>query len=841
MGSMLANLYETFVIRKPIMSLLLVSLVTVCAGLYVDRFELDASADSLTLEDDEDVAYLRTVANKFPSDGEFYVVSFAHKSGDLFSAASLQTLSALTRDLEKMDRVKQVNSILNVPLLNSPEITLTSITEHLQYLTDENINIPDAKKELMDNPLYRDMLISLDGKVSAVQVVMKKNAEHQALLDEREILRKKKFSNTASVEEATRLLELDSAIKAMNAKKLELDRLDVIEIRKILDKYRGEADIFLGGLPMIVVDMIEYVKSDLVVFGGGVFLFLVLTLLTIFRSFQWVAMPLFCCFLTCFLVTGFLGYVEWPVTVISSNFVSLLLIITMSMIIHLIVRYREYSALDPEMPQADLVLKTVKAMSLPCLYTALTTIVAFGSLLVSGIRPVIDFGLMMTIGIALAFLMAFLLFPAILVLLPKRVVDPKTLQETPISVRFAQFTEKFGNALVVACVGFAALCIYGMSQLTVENRFIDYFKESTEIYQGMVAIDTNLGGTTPLDIVWTVNSEAAVEEEAEEEDEDCFLDDECLDDVYGDNTLFTGEKIARFNEIHNYLETIPQIGKVLSIATTMQVAERIKGEPLDSLELAFLNSMFPEDLKGLLLDPYVSEESGEVRFTMRVIDSDITLKRQELLDQLHHDLTTKFEIDPDSIRFTSMVVIYNNMLQSLFDSQIKTMGVVFVGIMFMFIVLFRSLFIATVAIIPNLFAAGVVLGGMGLAGIPLDMMTIPIAAISVGIAVDNTIHYIYRFRMEFPKDRNYMAAVYRSHGSIGKAMYYTSITIILGFSILSLSNFNPTIYFGLFTALAMFIALLGALTLLPQLIMLFKPFGPEGGVEPAEGEGITAS
>lgn len=846
MGSSLASLYETLVIRKPFVSLMVVALIAAAAIFYLDQFELDASADSLTLEDDADVAYLRTVANRFPSSSDFYVISYAHKSGDLFSKASLNTIAAIKSDLEKMERVDSVNTILNVPLLNHPDISLTSITENLQYLSDEDIDVEAAKQELLENPLYRDMLISLDGKVAAIQVVMKSNAAHQAALDEREILRTKKFSNTINAQESARLNELDTQIKGFNAQNLEEDRLDVIEIRRILDLYREEADLFLGGLPMIVVDMIEYVKSDLVVFGGGVFLFLVLTLLVIFRTFQWVVMPLFCCFLTCLLATGFLGFVQWPVTVISSNFVSLLLIITMSMIIHLIVRYREYSALDPDIKQADLVLKTVKAMALPCLYTALTTIVAFGSLLVSGIRPVIDFGMMMVIGISIAFVMAFILFPAILVLLPKRQVDPSHLEETPISVRFAQFTERFGNGLVVSCFAFAALCAYGISQLTVENRFIDYFKESTEIYQGMVAIDRNLGGTTPLDIIWQANPAAtAVEEEASaddefEEEDDCFLDDECLDDVYGDSTLFTAEKIARFNDIHDYLETIPQIGKVMSISTTMQVAERIKGSPLDTLELAFLNSMFPEELKGLLVDPYVSEDNGEVRFTMRVIDSDLTLKRQELLDKLHQDLVTKFEIDPENMRFTSMVVIYNNMLQSLFDSQIKTIGVVFVGIMLMFIVLFRSLFIAVVAIIPNLFAAGVVLGGMGLAGIPLDMMTITIAAISVGIAVDNTIHYIYRFRIEFPKDRNYMAAVYRSHGSIGKAMYYTSITIILGFSILSLSNFNPTIYFGLFTALAMFIALLGALTLLPQLIMLLKPFGPAGDAEQA-GTAVTSS
>jgi len=196
-----------------------------------------------------------------------------------------------------------------------------------------------------------------------------------------------------------------------------------------------------------------------------------------------------------------------------------------------------------------------------------------------------------------------------------------------------------------------------------------------------------------------------------------------------------------------------------------------------------------------------------------------------LLEQIHDHLTNEMGFAEEEVHLTGLLVMYNNMLQSLFKSQILTLGTVFVAILIMFLFLFRSLKFALVALAPNLLAAGAVLGSMGLIGIPLDIMTITIAAITVGIGVDHAIHYVHRFRKEFPVDRDYIATMYRCHGSIGKAMYYTSVIIIFGFSILALSNFNPSIYFGLLTAGAMLASLLGSMLLLPRLIILVKPMG----------------
>lgn len=838
------NIYQYLIFKSPGITLITLLLLIASIVRFIPDFELDASADSLTLENDQDVAYYREARQHFPSSDDFLVIAW-HPAAPMFSDTSLTQLADLKKQLLTIPRVTAVRSILDVPLLNNPDITLTEVGNHLTTIEDKGIPLsPEeqrkARKALTENALYKDLLISQDGKTSAIQIILKTDPAYSNAIQKREGFRKIRNERALNETETQALKDLNTQIKQLNQLNISENRAAIDDIRQTMEPFKTNNTLFLGGIPMIVVDMLQYISNDLKIFGAGVVAFLALTLAVIFRRFAWVVTPLFCCVLTCLIMLGYLGWQKFPVTVISSNFISLLLIITMSMIIHLIVRYRELARLTPNAPQKELAEQTIAKMFKPCLYTVLTTIVAFGSLFVSGIRPVIDFGTMMTIGLCTAFAVAFLVFPSLLCLIPKSWLTEKNLSsaqdqtkqtnESQLSVSgaFANFTERTGNFLILFAIALAGLCAWGISQLSVENRFIDYFKSDTEIYQGMSLIDNNLGGTTPLDIIIKTDAskQASVETEASE-DEDCFLDDSCFDDVYADSTLFTLERVDQIKQLHEYLDSLPETGKVMSLQTTLELVEGIKGSPLDALELAFVDTMFPDSLRGLLLTPFVNEESGQLRLTLRVKESGSDLKRQAMLDKIRHFMINEMNFNPNDVKFTSMVVLYNNMLQSLFRSQIATIGVVFISILFMFLLLFRSIELALIGIMPNLLAAAVVLGLMGILGIPLDMMTITIAAITVGIAVDDTIHYLYRFKSEFKQDRRYMPTMKRSHRTIGSAMYYTSITITFGFSILALSNFKPTIYFGLLTSLAMLIALIAALTLLPQLIILFKPFGSE--------------
>jgi len=860
LANRLATIYQQIILRYP--SLIMLFLVLVCSltAWKLSDFRLDASADSLVLESDDSLKFYRTMRDRFESSDDFLVITFTPAS-PLFTEESIALLRQLRDELEALELVTSTNSILSVPLLSSPELRLDNIAEQIKTLDEDQVELGVARDALLTNPLYRSLLISEDAQTTAIQVNLKTDPRFQSLLKERERLREQARSDTVSEQTLQELERVSAEFDVVAATVSAQQNANVAAIRDILSPYRSLAEVHLGGVPMIVSDMIAFVASDLETFGLGVLIFIILTLTIIFRQWQWVLQPLLCCLTTVWIMIGLLGWLQWPVTVISSNFVSLLLIITLSLTVHITVRYREYQQLTHGASRKQLVIDTTSAMFKPCLFMTLTTIVAFGSLLFSGIRPVIDFGKMMTIGIGVAFFVTFLLLPVTIQLLPVSNPPPASNTYSPFTAFLARITEKHGVKIMFGGLLLALFFFVGISRLTVDNRFIDYFKESTEIYQGMVVIDNKIGGTTPLDIIINdIRSEQFASD-------DPFLDDPFLNDDFSDddisggddsdsgssadayandpflndcfdeedcdetettedirNTWYTYQKMDQLEQVHDYLDSLPESGKVLSVATTLKLVQQInQGDKLDALELAFLPKVFPEDLADLLIHPYISEEYAQARFNLRLVESSANLQRQQLLDQIRSHLTEELGFQDDQIQFTGMTVLYNNMLQSLFDSQIKTLGIVFVAIMCMFLLLFRSLALTLIGMAPNVLAAAAVLGLMGWLKIPLDMMTITVAAITVGIAVDNTIHYIYRFRMEFAKDGDYYATMHRCHNSIGRAMFYTSVTIIIGFSILVLSNFIPTIYFGLFTGMAMLVALIGSLTLLPQLIIWFKP------------------
>ncbi len=830
MRSRLLNLYSRTVLNHPALTLLLVLALAVVAGLRLDQFSLDASPDSLVMEGDEDFLYYQESQQRFSASDDFLVVTFTPEQ-ELFSTDSIDRLRALRDELAAVEGIAETNSILSVPLLHSPDISLTSVARHAMTLDDDDVPLDEARESLLSNPLYPNLLVNEQATTTGIQLNFATNEQFREVSNRRNELREIRRNEgldsgqRAELESVNR--EYDALYAELNAQR---DRI-IEEVRSILGEHREGVELHLGGVPMIVADMISFVESDLVTFGLGVLAFILITLTVIFRQPRWVLLPLVCCGLTVWFTLGYLGWTRWPVTVISSNFVSLLLIITLSLTVHLIVRFREYQQLYADSDTRFWVTETVRTMAQPCFYMVLTTIVAFGSLFFSEIQPVIDFGLMMSVGISIAFAVVFLVLPATLMLLPRAPHPGPRLEKTPITAYFARATDRHGNVVLGSALVLLAVCIGGVTQLSVENRFIDYFKSDTEIHQGMMVIDNELGGTTPLDVIVRQDrgeGETQADDDPFASDCDPFVDDDCGEQQERHpDTFFQSQEIDILEAIHNYLDERPETGKVISLVTTVRLAEQINQGELNPLQLGLMNAAFPDDLRDILLDPYVNDDSGHARFSIRLIESMPDLERQALFDDIRNHIVNEVGLEEDQVRLTGMAVLYNNMLQSLFDSQIKTLSVVFLAIMAMFLVLFRSLYLALIGIFPNLLAAGTVLGIMGWLGIPLDMMTITVAAISVGIAVDNTIHYMYRFRTEFRQDGNYRDAMYRSHRTIGRAMFYTSLTIIIGFSILSLSNFIPTIYFGIFTGLAMAIALLGALTLLPRLIVWLRPLGPE--------------
>lgn len=824
MSNFVSFLYDRTILKFPLLTVLLLAAVFAFFSMSLPDFKLDASSDSLLLENDEDLRKFRKVAERYGA-REFLFVTVT-PNGDLFDRATIDLVGDIRDELDALESVESVISMLDVPLVKNVDGSLAEISKNFRLLEYDDVDLERAREELTTSPIYRDLIVDSKGSLTAIQIFLKGNENYLDAQGRRNELITKRDSGGLSTPEQTELERILAGYADMKNAADAANHNAIADVRRVMAKYTDRATLHLGGVPMIVDDMVTFIGKDLMIFGSGVAIFLVIMLSIIFREPRWVLLPLASCAYAGLLMVGFLGLVGWNVTVISSNFISLMLIITMSMNIHLIVRYRELMRdLPADTHQYELVRETIRHMVRPCLYTALTTIIAFTSLVVSEIKPVIDFGWMMTIGLSVVFVTSFTLFPALLLLLGKAPLKRPEGDHYAFTEGLGRFTEKHGTIVLVASLGIAALALFGVQKLEVENSFINYFHEDTEIYQGLKQIDESLGGTTPLDIVLKFGKGEA--EDVDEEESD-FGD---LDELFGeiessdDDVWFTPAKVDRIKAVHDYLDGLAAVGKVLSLATVVRVAEDLnRGQEFDAFQLNVIYKRMPYVLRAAMIDPYVSIHEDEARVSIRIYDSMPDLRRKALLEKIDRELHETLALDRDEYEITGLLVLYNNMLQSLFKSQIQTLGVVMLGIMLMLWILFRSFKLALIGVIPNLLAATSILGLMGWLGIPLDMMTITIAAITIGIAVDDCIHYLYRFREEYPTSNDYTATMHYCHANIAKAAFYTTITITVGFSILVLSNFIPTILFGVLTAIAMVIALLAALTLMAKLIVMWRPF-----------------
>ena len=819
----LISKYSIFVIKNPLLILSAVLLVILIASQGITNFKLDASSDALVLEGDESLKTYRENEKEF-GDSSFLIVTFKPEF-ELFSYQSLNQLSQIEESLSKLDGVDSVLSLLDAPIFFQPKVGLTEVADNLKDLSTEGIDLSKAKQEIINNPIYRDLIISKDGSTTAMQIVLRGNDEYDLLITDRyrilDILKSKEpITNETKTLLQDDLESINKRISELNDNESNFNSSLVSEIRSILDVHRNNATLYLGGPAMITSDMMEYIRSDLVVFGVAVASVFAIMLFLFFGNIWFVILPISNAFLTTFVTAGFLGYMDWKISVVSSNFIALLLILTISLTVHVLVKINELQkgSIDNKKSLID----AVEQMFLPCFFAALTTAVAFLSLLLGELKPVIEFGKMMAFGISIAFIFTFSFLPSSLSLI-KNNKSKDYLSLHKITNWILAISKKYSTYIYLSFTIVFCVLIFGTTKLVVENRFIDYFDEETEIYQGMLEIDKNLGGTATLDIIIKEPSFIASDDLIEDE----FFDDSLFDDESSSASGYWWNvySLAELEEIHDYLDSLPEIGKVLSVASGIKLARLINdGEDLNDLELALLRSVLPEDIRETLLYSYINKDDSVVRISTRVNESAENLNRDELLQKINNDLITKFNLSEDRFEITGLAVLYNNMLQSLFQSQIGSLLVVFSVIAFMLLLIFKSFKVMIIGLIPNIFVASSVVGILGLLKIPLDIMTITVAAISVGMAVDNTIHYIYRYKKEMKITNSIEMALQNAHTTTGRAIFYTAATIATGFSILSLSNFFPTQLFGIFTALAMLIAFISSLSLLPNLLVKFKVF-----------------
>ena len=795
---MFSQFYRKNIIYRPKLTILVLFLLLVSFGYYSKDFKLDASSDTLLLENDPDLKYLKEVNNRYGSK-EFLILTYTPEEA-MISEKSLNNLLSLKYKIQSLDWVYSVITLLDVPLLNNSDVPLAERLQNFTTLKSENVDIERGFEEILSSPVFKNFVISEDGKTTGIIVNIKEDVNLKNLDDK-------------SKEEIEKYKDLR---KKKNHK-------NIVEIRELIKSYKNIGKIYLGGIPMIADDMMSFIKNDIIVFGIGVLLFIIVTLWFIFKKLIWIIVPLSSCFFSVLIMTGLLGLIGWKVTVISSNFIALMLILTMAMNIHMSTRFLQLKKNNPNLKNSEIIFMTTSKMFWPIIYTALTTICAFLSLIFSEIKPVIDFGWMMSLGLIISFVITFTLLPTLINLLSTEKINIEVESKSKITEFLGEISINSRPTIFLITLVVIISSIVGISRLEVENSFINYFNKNTEIYKGMKLIDEKLGGTTPLDII--------IKFPTFEKDKLTVADDEFED--WGDEEnhdnrkyWFTKDKIEKIEKVHSYLESNPFVGKVLSFSSILKVAKQLNNnKPLDTLEIGVFYSKIPDTIKKEVIDPYISIEDNEARISLRIKDSEKNLRRNDLIKKIEYDLENQIGLESNEYKLTGVLILFNNLLQSLFKSQILTLGFVMSGIFAMFLILFRNIKLSLIGVVPNFIAAFFILGIIGLLEIPLDMMTITIAAITIGIAVDNSIHYIYRFKEEFFQNNSYEKTIKLCHSTVGIAILNTSITIVFGFSILVLSNFIPTIYFGVFTGLAMLLAMISVLTLLPSLILLTKPFG----------------
>jgi len=811
-----------FILKKPAHIMVFILAIFLSAAIGLKNFKLDASSDALVIEGDEAFKVYRETGEIF-GNSDFLIITFTPNT-DLFSPQSLATIKNLDTQLEKLSGVQSVLTILDAPIFFQPKVPLADLMDNLKTLETEDIDFAAAKEEIISNPVYSELIISLSGDTTAMQVTLEENLLYRELINKRyELL---DFTNL-SLNQKNELNNINKQISQLNDDEAKQRAHLIAQIRLLLEQYSNEGTLFLGGASMIATDMMSFIKSDLLIFGIGVAIVFCLMLYLFFQNIWFVLLPLTNAFITTAFTASVLGLMDWKISVISSNFIALLLILTISLTVHVLVRFTEVSRSSESTD--DAIYKTLNQMVRPCLFAALTTAIAFLSLIMGDIKPVIEFGKMMSVGMIFAFIFTFTFLPSAMKLAIKSSSTHSLELINKIPSRLAMIALKQGKQIAIFFLLLAISLIYGISKLEVENRFIDYFSPETEIYQGMLLLDEELGGTATLDILIDQPSDE-IFDELDFDGDDLFEDDLFMDDSSeASGYWWNATSLAKLEEIHDYLDEIPEMGKVLSVASGIKLARMINDDnDLNDLELALLRSVLPEDIKETLLYSYINQDDSTVRISARVLESAQTLNRKELLEKINFDLVNKFDLDEEQFQVTGLAVLYNNMLQSLFSSQIKSLGLVFAVIGLMILLLFRSVKITLIALAPNLITAGSVLGLLGVLSIPLDIMTITVAAISVGMAVDNTIHYLYRYKTEVKnKDLTNDQRILNSHDSVGRAVFYTAATIAAGFSIFALSSFTPTVLFGLFTAFALMISFFASLTLLPFLLNLFNAFSSQ--------------
>lgn len=732
---------------------------------YAFRISIDASSESLVYDDNQNYKTYENIVQNYQG-SDFLLLAYTPKSGDVFSKDSITFIENLSQTISKLDAVQSTLSIANAPLLKS--IKDSSLQDNIKAnanILSPQIDINLAKEEILNNPFFKENIISEDSKTAGIVVFLKSGFDYSHTID---------------------------------------------EIKKIKNSYKDE--MYIGGVPLIVDDIVYYIKSDLLVYTLLLGLILAVVMWLFFRNLSFVILSIVVCIFTLAISSGIFALLGYKITIVSSNYISILFVVNISLIIHLIVSYLENIKKYKNADKKRLILITALQKTTPSFYAIATTMIGFLGLMFANIMPIVHLGVVMAVGVLVALIFTFVIFMSFMML----VRIPREVEFVSLGLRILEFSSNIAinNKLRIYFVAFLCVVfsVYGIRYLSVENSFINYFKSGSEIKEGLLVIDENLGGTIPLEVIVkfaTNETKDSINDEFESEFEELAKEDKYF---------FSEEKLRIAKRIHEYFLENEYAGSILSLHSVSLLLEELGLKP-DGFTFSFLYDNLDESLKLQLFYPYANIQQDELRFVVRILDSSSSLKRDEFIKQVKLELANILENENVSFEVNGLMVLYNDLLQSLISSQVDTLLFVMLIIFVLFVLVFRSFKLAIIAFVANMIPLCVVFGILGISGISLDIMTATIAAISLGMGVDHAIHYIHRYKEEI-KTNSKETAIRNSHKSIGNAMYYTAVVIIIGFLTMTSSSFVPTIYFGIITSAVMILMLISSLILLPRMLLI---------------------
>ena len=758
-------------------------------------FAVEAGTDVLLDQADKDLAYYNQTRADWETDE--YVMVCARRNEGWFTPDSLALLSDMVRTAKSLPHAKKLLTIGQVPLLRNQPPSVVGLPLPLYLLNDQGVlnpkaNLEKAREELLGHTHALGNLISADTKdlsllvyLDVPEAVSRLEPEWNRLL------------GSPRTDESSRRIEEIRAPYAAAIQETNLRRTALVAaLRDAAGRWRPKVDgpVRLAGLPIINVVLREHIKADISTFGVVSLTVFTLTFFLVYRRFRWVGYPIVSCVIPVLLMLGLMVLFGKKMTVITSNMPVLLFVLTLPYTVYFIERYLERRSLHPSEDPVETTARAPQEIWSPCLFSVLATMAGTAAHIPSGIIPVRTFGIMMTIGMAFSLGVVMLFLPATVVTLPGvtgRAAGPTSEPRGPLRLLLALVLR--APALVVLfSLAVFGVSVWGMTKIKVETKFIDYFHQKSEIYQGLDYIDNQMGGTTPFEVILTSPTPGFFK---------------------------TAEGLAALEGVGKFFASVPETGNLRSIKTL--VDEVRKGYRARDPQILGLLTGFAKDQ----VKEFCNADFTKSRILVRMKETAPTLNRKAILGRLtaHLDSLKDKELKGVEARPTGVFLLYANMLDTYWPNTKKTFFLATAAIWLMLMLLFRSPIMAALVILPEVLPVFLVLGVMGFTGIALDMVTVIIASVALGIGIDAAIQYAVRFRRELEAANGDLElAIRRSHATIGRAILIATSIVFAGFAMLCFSQFVPTIYFGLFTGLAILMGLFASLTTLPASFLLLK-------------------